>query len=544
MERQQPTVAVIGLGGQGLVTLKNLLEEGFTATGFDRLEHIGGIWHYSAQNQLSALQSTVVNVSRERACFTDFPFAHGTSSYPSAREVDQYLNDYCNHFDLHPHIQLATDVTQIERDDVNNKWRLSVSGRGCVAETLEFEKVVLATGPHVIPKQPDLAGRSQFSGKILHSIAYKGPTSFQDKRVMIVGMSNSAADTATSLVGIAAKIFLSHRHGSVILPRYLKDGTSLDHNLTYRQFQIKDTLDTFAPRLATKFLDNITSRISRQNIGELDPQWNFSPSPSLLHQVPTVSDTLIPALRDGSITSTKAPSCVTGPNTILLEDGTSVEVDSIIYCTGYEVDYSVLGPYDPTLIDTIGSEARNKATPKLYQNIFSLAYPDSLAFVGIAILLSPAFLLSDLTSMALAQLWSTRPGSPVLPPQNTMEAWYTEHLEWASSIRSLSYYGKFSPLTVKNGPWLRWVEDVAGAHVGKNLNYTSIPAWKFWWNNSKICAVLTDGIWSPHMYRMFESDRRKKWEHAGATIEAVNSDVQERLKKRQQSQRESTVSGL
>ncbi|KAK5048179.1 hypothetical protein LTR84_005849 [Exophiala bonariae] len=529
---QQPTVAVIGLGGQGLATLKNLLEEGFRATAFERRDYVGGIWHHSGENQLSALQSTFVNVSRERACFTDFPFPHGTGSYPNSHEVDQYLNDYCSHFALHPHMRLATDVKSIQRDDGNNKWCLRISTRGQLDETLEFDKLVLATGPHVIPKQPELPGRSQFSGNVLHSIAYKDPGSFRNKRVMVVGMSNSAADTATSLVGIAAHILLSHRRGSVVVPRYLKDGTSLDHNLTYRQFQIKDTLDTVAPSLAIKFLDAITTRISRQNFGELDPAWNLHPPPSLLHQVPTVSDTLIPALRNRSIISTKAPSRVTGPKTILLEDGTTVEVDAIIYCTGYEVDYSILGPYDPTIIHTEGLKCHDKATPRLYQNIFSLVYPESLAFVGIAITLSPAFLLSDLTSMAVAQLWSTKPGSPVLPPQTTMDSWYADHLEWARSIRLLSEHAKFAPMSVKNGPWFRWVQDVAGAEVERNLNYASLQAWKFWWNDRKLCALLTDGIWSPHMYRLFDGDRRQKWTQARATIERVNSDVQERLRAR------------
>ncbi|KAK5347133.1 hypothetical protein LTR11_012114 [Exophiala xenobiotica] len=69
---QEPSVAVIGLGAQGLVTVKNLLEQGFRVTGFERQDYVGGIWHYSAQHHVSALRSTVVNVSRERACFTDF----------------------------------------------------------------------------------------------------------------------------------------------------------------------------------------------------------------------------------------------------------------------------------------------------------------------------------------------------------------------------------------------------------------------------------------------------------------------------------------
>lgn len=63
---QRPTVAVIGLGAAGLTALKNLREEGFEATGFERNGYIGGLWKYSEDDQTSVLASTVVNISKER----------------------------------------------------------------------------------------------------------------------------------------------------------------------------------------------------------------------------------------------------------------------------------------------------------------------------------------------------------------------------------------------------------------------------------------------------------------------------------------------
>jgi dimethylaniline monooxygenase (N-oxide forming) len=44
--REKPTVVVIGLGASGLVTMKNLAEEGFDVTGFERSGSIGGVWSY------------------------------------------------------------------------------------------------------------------------------------------------------------------------------------------------------------------------------------------------------------------------------------------------------------------------------------------------------------------------------------------------------------------------------------------------------------------------------------------------------------------
>jgi len=66
MATRQPTVAVIGAGPAGLVALKNLLEEGFEATGFDKNLYVGGLWQYTEGDKTSVLQSTVVNISKEK----------------------------------------------------------------------------------------------------------------------------------------------------------------------------------------------------------------------------------------------------------------------------------------------------------------------------------------------------------------------------------------------------------------------------------------------------------------------------------------------
>lgn len=69
-------------GVLGLVTVKNLAEEGFNVTGFDRNGYVGGLWHFSPSDQVSILPSknrmmqytmslltciaTVVNISKQR----------------------------------------------------------------------------------------------------------------------------------------------------------------------------------------------------------------------------------------------------------------------------------------------------------------------------------------------------------------------------------------------------------------------------------------------------------------------------------------------
>jgi dimethylaniline monooxygenase (N-oxide forming) len=63
---EHTTAAVIGLGAAGLAALKNLKEEGFEVTGFERNAYIGGLWKYSEDDKTSILATTVVNISRDR----------------------------------------------------------------------------------------------------------------------------------------------------------------------------------------------------------------------------------------------------------------------------------------------------------------------------------------------------------------------------------------------------------------------------------------------------------------------------------------------
>jgi dimethylaniline monooxygenase (N-oxide forming) len=203
--------------------LKNLREEGFHATGFDRNDYIGGLWQYSEKEQTSVMETTRVNISKERACFTDFPFPEHVPSHPAAAQVQQYLVDYTKHFNLEPYVRLSTSIKQITFDDELRKWVLHIEG----GEKEYYDKVVVAIGGMVGKASlPVIEGIEKFAGSSVHSQAFKRPKEYENKRVMVVGFSNSAADTATQLVGVADKVYMAHRHGARIVCSTLRSDSA------------------------------------------------------------------------------------------------------------------------------------------------------------------------------------------------------------------------------------------------------------------------------------------------------------------------------
>ncbi|KAF2018251.1 FAD/NAD(P)-binding domain-containing protein [Aaosphaeria arxii CBS 175.79] len=512
---ERRTVAVIGAGALGLVTIKNLLEEGFDVTGFERNAYVGGLWQYTEDDKTSVLQSTIVNVSKERGCFTDLPFQEGVRTHPTAAEVQQYLLQYVKHFNLASRIQLNTSIKNVTYSDEHQKWAVHIEG----SDPIFFDKVVMATGINTVASIPNVKNIDLFEGRCIHSRFFKRPEEFEGRKVLVVGFGNTAADTATQLVGNASKIYLSHRHGGVILPRK-QNNQSIDHGLNYRKQTISDTLWYYAPGVAEYIFNTFLAKMQNKSF-TIRPEWGLSPAPSMKQSIPIISDVLVDGFEKGDIESVAGLEKVTGPNQVELSDGTKLDVDTIIYCTGYKIDYSLLEPkYDPTTRTTQKwSEAHGsngKPLPRLYRNVFSLEKPESLAFMGTVAFPSPAFQTYDIASMALAQIWK---GNSNLPGRHEMIDDVDAHHEW---VCGMAKDGSVYPGIVKGGEWMRWANDAAGTGINENLGYRW-KGWVFWLRNRSLCQMIMGGIYSPHVFRLFEG-KRKRWEGARKAIEKVNRD--------------------
>lgn len=127
-------------------------------------------------------------------------------------------------------MRLSTVVTHVSHDEALNKWIIEISD----SPKEMFDRVIIATGMNQTPNYPNVKGIDQFEGETLHSKSYKGsvtlcrfcifaanahfsPENFAEKKVLVFGLGNTGADTATSLVGHASEIYVSHREGALIV---------------------------------------------------------------------------------------------------------------------------------------------------------------------------------------------------------------------------------------------------------------------------------------------------------------------------------------
>jgi dimethylaniline monooxygenase (N-oxide forming) len=257
---------------------------------------------------------------------------------------------------------------------------------------------------------------------------------------------------------------------------------------------------------------------------DIPESWNFSLSKPFSQSLALVNEEIVPAIHSGKIVPVAGIRAVTDSRTVKLEDGNTIsDIDTIIFCTGYKANFSLFAdsPYDPTKHtapewSTIEG-SKNLPLPYLYQNIFSIDFPDSLASTFYCGFQMPVFQIFDLASMALAQVWK---GNSSLPPKEEMIREADAYQRWMCERARL---GSLHPDLVRVPDWYRWINDTAGTGLNEHLGY-GIEGWKFWAKDRKLSNLLLWGIWSPHIYRLFETSKRKSWSGARDEIESVNRE--------------------
>ncbi|KIX02730.1 uncharacterized protein Z518_08672 [Rhinocladiella mackenziei CBS 650.93] len=518
-------VAVVGAGPLGLMAMKNMMEDGFDVTGFEKRGYVGGLWKSSTDSSISVTETTVFNSSRFRSAISDFPFPEGVDDYPSAKQIHQYMESYCDHFKLRPHIHLNTTVNTFSR--VDGKWALEVVHDG--SSRIEyFDKLLTCSGSFVTPRIPKLQNVEKFQGPILHSIEFPHPSRFKDQNVLLIGLHATAQDLTVELSQHAQKVYIAHKNGIVLVPRFTEDGRALDQgqNLSFLFFQVFMT--TWFPNLFNWLIDKILARMSKKAFAHQPEEWNLSPAPSIATTSPMVADAIYPFLENGFATPISPVKQIVGPKSIQLTDGRVLDdVDTIIYCTGY--DFSVpFVPKEYNPYPVVGGP------PSLYRNIFPL-HPDpavrnSLAFLGQCGFAFPGFVQFELSAMAVSQIWL---GRSQLPSLDKMKHWHRDQLAWRESVLARSKFdSNFYPVFVPLPDQMRWLDETAGTGIFQHFSTFSWKSWRFWWSDPKFYKLCVSGLFSPSIWRLFDMGRRKPWPDAKRQVIEDNEYATKRVAER------------
>ncbi|MQY22548.1 flavin-containing monooxygenase [Nocardia macrotermitis] len=354
-----PRTAVIGAGISGLTASKMLNDYGVPYVCFESSDRVGGNWAFGNPNgHSSAYRSLHIDTSKHQLSFRDFPMPERYPDFPHHTEIKQYLDDYCAAFDLTSAIEFGNGVTHARRLS-GGGWELDTQH----GETRRFDLLVVANGHHWDPRYPNFPG--EFTGETMHAHHYidpRTPLDFRDRRILVVGLGNSAADIAVELSSKALgnKLTLSTRSSAWIVPKYIA-GRPAD-----KYYRTSPYVPLSWQRKIAQWGQPLTAG-RPENYGLPTPNHNF------FEAHPTQSVELPLRLGSGDVLPKPNITRFDG-RTVYFEDDSSDEFDIIIYATGYNITFPF---FDPDFI----SAPDNRID--LYKRMF-LPGMDDLVFAGFA----------------------------------------------------------------------------------------------------------------------------------------------------------------
>jgi cation diffusion facilitator CzcD-associated flavoprotein CzcO len=408
---QLPRVAIIGAGVAGLTAGKSLADKGIPYVCYDSSDDVGGNWYFKNPNgRSSAYRSLHIDISRPSISFKDFPMPDSYPDFPHHVEVLRYLREYADAFGLRKNIRFRTTVKNAERLP-GGGWQLTLHD----GSTDRFDALLVCNGHHWDASWPAPAYPGQFDGQQIHSHDYIDPTEPLDlrgKRVLVVGIGNSAVDIVCELSrkGVAEKVYIATRSGAYILPKYVF-GRPVD--------QIVKTI----PWLSARFQRWAGAHLQRLISGRSEYYGLPTPNHRFLEAHPTVSSELLLRLGSGDTFAKPNVQSLDG-KFVQFADGTRAEVDVIIWATGYKITFPF---FDPAFLSAPGNVL------PLWKRIFKPDL-DDVAFIGFAQPLPTLFPFCEFQSK-LAARWLAGEWAP--PSAETMQ----EEIR-RDEARFTGHYGK------------------------------------------------------------------------------------------------------
>jgi dimethylaniline monooxygenase (N-oxide forming) len=361
---------------------------------FERGERVGGLWAYrTRRGSPTAYRSLRINTSRARTELADHPMPTDYPDFPDHRQIASYLESYAERFGLLERITLETGVEGARRR-ADGIWEVELE----TGETRFYDALVVANGHHSEPLWPQPPVPGEFAGTQIHARDYDAPEPFAGKRVVVVGLGNSALDIAVDLGPVAERTFLAARRGAHIIPHRLMGMPS-------------DQIELLPPRWLPSWirarLGGLLFMRALRREGRRAEDYGLPAPAHKLHQAhPSLSDGIFEAIAGGEVEPRPGLVELEG-ETVRFADGSAERVDAIVYCTGYRVSFPFL---DPELVSAPGNEL------PLYRRIFHPEL-DSVFFVGLVQPIGPTIRVVEAQAKLVAAHISA---AHALPPPGRM----------------------------------------------------------------------------------------------------------------------------
>jgi putative flavoprotein involved in K+ transport len=292
---QNAHTVVIGGGQAGLAVGYHLAKQGRELTILDANERIGDSW----RNRWDSLRLFTP------AHYDGLPgwrFPAPGWSFPTKDEMADYLEAYARRFELP--VQTGVRVERLAKE--GGRFLIAAGDRH-----FEADRVVVASGAHIVPRAPGFATELGRQIRQLHSSEYRDPSQLQDGSALVVGAGNSGAEIALELSGARQTMLAGRAIAEIPVPHGGRRARLLLPVLRFLGNHLLTVRTPIGRKVGPQIAHGATPLI-RTKSADLEAAG--------VERVPRVA-----GVRDG------LP---------LLEDGQAVDAANVVWCTGFRQDFS------------------------------------------------------------------------------------------------------------------------------------------------------------------------------------------------------------
>jgi putative flavoprotein involved in K+ transport len=360
---EQPYIVVVG-GGQGGIALGARLRQlQVPAIVIDRHERPGDQWR-------KRYKSLCLHDPVWYDHLPYLPFPPNWPVFSPKDKIGDWLEFYTRIMEV-PYWSSTTCVSA-KFDESDNKWTVEVDRAG-ERVTLRPTHLVLATGMSGKPNVPTLPGQELFRGDQHHSSAHPGPDRYVGKRAVVIGSNNSAHDICKALYENGVDVTMVQRSsthivksdslmdlglGDLYSERALAAGMTTEKaDLTFASLPYRIMADFQKP-----IYDAIRERdkefYDRLTAAGFNLDWGDDDSGLFMKYLRRGSGYYIDVgasdlIADGSIKLRKGQVVRLTEDSVLLDDGTELPADLVVYATGF-------GSMNGWAADLIGQDVADK----------------------------------------------------------------------------------------------------------------------------------------------------------------------------------------
>jgi dimethylaniline monooxygenase (N-oxide forming) len=400
MSRSFGRVAIIGAGSSGIAMARALHAAGIPFDAYEVSDRVGGNWVYQNKNGMSACyRGLYINTSKTRMAYPEYPMPADYPDFPHHSQIAAYFDQYVDHFGFRKAIRFETRVTNVSRAPsggftLEHAPASPSEPSQKPKETEHYDAVAVANGHHWDPRWPDPPFPGTFTGEVMHAHHYEDAKVFEGKRVLVLGMGNSAMDISVEASYVAERTVLSSRRGAWVIPKYLF-GRPLDTILT-------------SAKVPYRIRRRFGEALMKASVGSMSSYGLPEPDHRLGSAHPTISGRILDRLVHGAISYKPNIARLDG-RTVHFVDGSQADFDVLVYCTGYKVTFPF---FAPSFVS-----AKDNDLP-LFRRVFHPTV-ENLFFLG---LLQPLGAIMPLASAQSEWLVDYLEGRYLLPPPAEMRA--------------------------------------------------------------------------------------------------------------------------